>query len=79
MGKSYAIAFAGSLVMSYVLAHAIIFEAAYFKMNGMFAGLMCGFWNWLGLSLRSRSERCYGKANRGSFGRSRTATICFPC
>ncbi len=48
MGKSYVIAFAGSLVMSYVLAHAIIFAAAYFKMSGISAGLMSGFWNWLG-------------------------------
>ncbi len=48
MGKSYAIAFVGSLVMSYVLAHALVFTSAYFKMSGMPAGLMCGFWNWLG-------------------------------
>ena len=48
MGKTYAIAFVGSLVMSYVLAHALIFAAAYFKMSGVPAGLMSGFWNWLG-------------------------------
>jgi hypothetical protein len=48
MGRSYLLAFVGSLVMSYVLAHAIVFGAAYFEMNGVSAGLMCGFWNWLG-------------------------------
>jgi Protein of unknown function (DUF1761) len=48
MGKSYSIAFVGSLVMSYVLAHALVFAGAYFKMSGMPAGLMSGFWNWLG-------------------------------
>lgn len=48
MGKTYLLAFVGSLVMSYVLAHAIVFGAAYFEMSGISAGLMCGFWNWLG-------------------------------
>ena len=48
MGKTYLLAALGSLVMSYVLAHALIFAAAYFKMNGLSAGLMSGFWNWLG-------------------------------
>jgi hypothetical protein len=48
MGKTYLLAFVGSLVMSYVLAHALVFAAAYFKMSGIPAGLMCGFWNWLG-------------------------------
>lgn len=48
MGKSYAVTFVGSLLMSYVLAHAIIFAGAYFKMEGVGAGLMSGFWNWLG-------------------------------
>jgi hypothetical protein len=48
MGKTYLLAFAGSLVMSYVLAHSLVFAAAYFKMSGISAGLMSGFWNWLG-------------------------------
>ncbi len=48
MGKNYALAFGGSLVMSYVLAHALVFAAAYFEMGGVPAGLMSGFWNWLG-------------------------------
>ena len=48
MGKTMTIAFIGSLVMSYVLAHALVFASAYFKMGGVTAGLMAGFWNWLG-------------------------------
>jgi Protein of unknown function (DUF1761) len=48
MGKTYLLAFAGSLVMSYVLAHALVFAASYFGMSGISAGLMSGFWNWLG-------------------------------
>lgn len=47
-GKSYLLMFCGSLVMSYVLAHATVFAAAYFKLTGITAGLMSGFWNWLG-------------------------------
>ncbi len=48
MGKTYVLAFVGSLVMAYVLAHALIFASAYLKIAGMQAGLMAGFWNWLG-------------------------------
>ena len=48
MGKSYAFMFVGSLVMSYVLAHALVFASAYLKVSGVNAGLMAGFWNWLG-------------------------------
>jgi len=48
MGKRYILAFLGSLIMSYVLANAILFVASYFKMSGIPAGLMSGFWNWLG-------------------------------
>lgn len=48
MQKTYAIAFVGSLVMSYVLAHALVFASAYLQVSGMAAGLMAGFWNWLG-------------------------------
>ena len=48
MGRSYALMFVGSLVMSYVLAHATIFAGAYFKITGVSAGLMSGFWNWMG-------------------------------
>lgn len=48
MQKTYAIAFVGSLVMSYVLAHALVFASAYTQTSGVSAGLMVGFWNWLG-------------------------------
>ncbi|MBI4132648.1 MAG: DUF1761 domain-containing protein [Candidatus Sungbacteria bacterium] len=40
--------FITSLVMSYVLAHALIFAARYLGTTGISAGLMAGFWNWLG-------------------------------
>ncbi len=48
MGKSYSIMFVGSLLMSYVLAHAIVFASAYLKVEGIAAGLMAGLWNWMG-------------------------------
>jgi hypothetical protein len=48
MGKTYLLAFVGSLVMSNVLAHALVFAGAYFEMSGISAGLLSGFWNWLG-------------------------------
>jgi hypothetical protein len=34
--------------MSYVLDHALIYASEYMKMSGISAGLMCGFFNWLG-------------------------------
>jgi len=40
--------FVGSLVMAYVLAHTLVFAAAYLNVFGVSAGLMSGFWNWLG-------------------------------
>lgn len=48
MAKEYALTFVGSLAMSYVLAHAIVFASAYFSFGGVRAGLAAGFWNWLG-------------------------------
>lgn len=48
MGKMYLLTFIGSLVMSFVLAHALIFASAYLKASGISAGLTAGFWNWLG-------------------------------
>ncbi|MEK7542332.1 MAG: DUF1761 domain-containing protein [Patescibacteria group bacterium] len=48
MNKTYALALVGSLVMAYVLAHALVFASSYFKISGVQAGLMVGFWNWLG-------------------------------
>ena len=48
VGKSYALMSLGSLVMAYVLAHSLEFAATYTKTSGMSAGLMAGFWSWLG-------------------------------
>ena len=48
MTTVYIVAFIGSLVMSYVLAHALVFAASYMRVSGIGAGLMVGFWNWLG-------------------------------
>jgi Protein of unknown function (DUF1761) len=38
----------GAFFMSFILDHAIIFASAYMNSGGIGAGLMCGFWNWLG-------------------------------
>ena len=38
----------GSLILSYVLAHSIIFGNAYLKMGGISGGIMGGFFGWLG-------------------------------
>ena len=38
----------GSLVMSYVLYHSLVFGGAYLKMNGIKGCLMGGFFNWIG-------------------------------
>lgn len=48
MGSKYLVMIVGTLVMSYVLAHALVFASAYLKVVGVSAGLMAGFWNWLG-------------------------------
>ena len=40
--------FIGSLVMSYVLVHSIVFGYYYTHMSGVAGGLMGGLFNWLG-------------------------------
>jgi hypothetical protein len=40
--------FFGSLIMSYVLYHSIVFGDAYVNMSGVSGGLMGGFFGWLG-------------------------------
>jgi hypothetical protein len=40
--------FIGSLVLSYVLAHSIVFSNSYFKTGGLGGGVMSGFFSWLG-------------------------------
>jgi len=48
MGGMYLLAFIGSLVMAFVLAHALVFASTYLHVMGTSAGLQAGFWNWLG-------------------------------
>ena len=48
MWKSYALMALGALVMSFVLAHSVIFGAAYLNQSGMSVGLQAGFWSWAG-------------------------------
>lgn len=48
MTKQFVLAFIGSLVMAWVLAHSLVFASAYLNATGPSAGLMAGFWNWLG-------------------------------
>ena len=40
--------FIGSLVLSFVLYHSIVFGNSYFKMSGISGGLMGGFFGWIG-------------------------------
>lgn len=48
MAKSYSLMMVGSLVMSFVLAHTIIFASTYLQSEGIILGMTVGFWNWLG-------------------------------
>ncbi len=48
MTLNYVLMSLGSLVMAYVLAHNLVFAAAYTETAGVSAGLMAGFWAWLG-------------------------------
>ena len=40
--------FIGSLTLSFVLYHSIVFGNAYFKISGLTGGLLGGFFGWLG-------------------------------
>ncbi|HTX17767.1 MAG TPA: DUF1761 domain-containing protein [Bacteroidota bacterium] len=42
------LSFIGSLVISFVLYHSIVFGDAFFKIGGIHGGLMGGFFGWLG-------------------------------
>ena len=44
----YIAGFIGALIMSFVLTHSIAFASAYTEVEGVSAGLMAGFWSWLG-------------------------------
>ena len=46
--KTYLLAFLGTAVMAYVLAHSIFFAAAYYDQSGTGTGLQGAFWSWLG-------------------------------
>ena len=46
--RGYVVAFLASLVMSYVLAHFLTYAMTYSHSFGVKAGLMGGFWLWLG-------------------------------
>jgi len=48
MMMSYGIAFVMALIMAYVLVHSLIFAQSYLQISGVSAGLMAGFWSWLG-------------------------------
>jgi hypothetical protein len=43
-----AMVFIGSVVISFVLLHSIVFGNAYLKFSGLRGGLMGGFFSWLG-------------------------------
>ena len=45
---SVVIIFVGSLVMSFVLLHSIVFGNAFVKTGGIHGGLLGGFFSWLG-------------------------------
>ena len=44
MGKNYFVSFIASLIMAFVLAHAVAYAGA----TTIVEGLIVGFWNWLG-------------------------------
>lgn len=46
--RGYALSFVGALAMAFVLAHSLVFASAYLHVSGLSAGLMAGFWSWLG-------------------------------
>ncbi|MBI2593774.1 DUF1761 domain-containing protein [Candidatus Daviesbacteria bacterium] len=48
MVKMIVLGFGIAFVMAYVLNHSTVFASSYLGVNGVPAGLMSGFWNWLG-------------------------------
>lgn len=48
MAMTYVVQIVGALLMSYVLAHAIVFGTAYTGTVGIVGGLTAAFWYWLG-------------------------------
>jgi hypothetical protein len=48
MPVNIALVFIGSLVMSFILGHSIVFGNTYTHMSGVAGGMMGGFFSWLG-------------------------------
>ena len=48
MSRNYGIMIVGSLLMAWILDHAIVFASAYLLISGITAGFAVGFLNWLG-------------------------------
>jgi uncharacterized membrane protein YecN with MAPEG domain len=48
MKITYVIMTLGAFLMSFILAHAIIFAGTFMQIGGVFAGMLVGFMNWLG-------------------------------
>lgn len=48
MMMAYGGQFIGLLLMAYVLAHSLVFAAAYMHVSGVMGGLQAAFWSWLG-------------------------------
>lgn len=48
MAKSYILMFVGSLIMAFVLEHAVVYGAEYINVYGVWAGVITGIWYWLG-------------------------------
>ena len=48
MGKTYALMTLGTIIMTFVLLHSLVFASTYTHTTGISAGLMVGFWSWLG-------------------------------
>src|SRR5258708_5707360 len=48
MWKNMVLVVIGSLIMNFVLLHALVYGSAYEHVTGVAAGLQVGFWNWLG-------------------------------
>ena len=48
MVKMMVLGLGSTVLMAYVLVHAVEFASAYLGETGLTLGLMTGFWNWLG-------------------------------
>ncbi len=48
MMRSYLVMMVTALIMSYVLAHSLLFANTYLGTSGPWSGVQAGFWNWLG-------------------------------